>query len=50
MKPTWAGKRKNMPKSKREELTGRGAVGKTAVVGAKDRTHKPSTSPSSRVH
>ena len=32
------GKRKNMPKSKREELTGRGAVGKTAVVGAKDRT------------
>ena len=31
------GKRKNMPKSKREELTGRGAVGKTAVVGAKDR-------------
>ena len=32
------GKRKNMRKSKREELTGRGAVGKTAVVGAKDRT------------
>ena len=32
------GKRKNMPKSKREELTGRGVVGKTAVVGAKDRT------------
>ena len=32
------GKRKNMPKSKREEFTGRGAVGKTAVVGAKDRT------------
>ena len=31
------GKRKNMPKHKREELTGRGAVGKTAVVGAKDR-------------
>ena len=31
------GKRKNMPKSKREEMTGRGAVGKTAVVGAKDR-------------
>ena len=26
-----------MPKSKRTELTGRGAVGKTAVVGAKDR-------------
>ena len=31
------GKRKNMPKSKRAKLTGRGAVGKTAVVGAKDR-------------
>lgn len=31
------GKRKNMPKHVREELTGRGPVGKTAVVGAKDR-------------
>ena len=31
------GKRKNMPRSKRKEMTGRGAVGKTAVVGAKDR-------------
>ena len=31
------GKRKNMPKSKRKVLSGRGAVGKTAVVGAKDR-------------
>ena len=31
------GKRKNMPKSKRKTLEGRGAVGKTAVVGAKDR-------------
>ena len=31
------GKRKNMPKAKRKELTGRGAVGKTAVAGAKDR-------------
>ena len=31
------GKRKNMPKSKRKALKGRGAVGKTAVVGAKDR-------------
>ena len=31
------GKRKNMPKSKREKLEGRGAVGKTAVVGMKDR-------------
>ena len=33
------GKRKNMPKAKREALTGRGAVGKkTAVAGIKDRT------------
>ncbi len=31
------GKRKNMSKSKRKKLTGRGPVGKTAVVGAKDR-------------
>ena len=31
------GKRKNMPKAKRAALTGRGAIGKTAVVGAKDR-------------
>lgn len=31
------GKRKNMPTHKRNELTGRGTVGKTAVVGAKDR-------------
>ena len=31
------GKRKNMPKAKRKTLTGRGAVGKTAVVGMKDR-------------
>lgn len=31
------GQRKSMPKSKREEMTGRGAVGKTAVVGAKHR-------------
>ena len=31
------GKRKNMPKAKRKELTGRGAVGKAAVAGAKDR-------------
>ena len=30
-------KRKNMSKAKRKTLTGRGAVGKTAVVGAKDR-------------
>ncbi len=31
------GKRKNMPKSKRKALRGRGAVGKSAVVGVKDR-------------
>ena len=31
------GKRKNMSKAKRKELTGRGAVGKEAVVGTKDR-------------
>ncbi len=31
------GKRRNMPKAKRVELEGRGAVGKTAVVGIKDR-------------
>ncbi len=31
------GKRKNMPKAKRKAMTGRGAVGKAAVAGAKDR-------------
>ena len=31
------GRRKNMPKAKRKELTGRGAVGKTTVFGVKDR-------------
>ena len=31
------GRRKNMPAKKRKELTGRGAVGKAAVAGAKDR-------------
>ena len=31
------GKRKNMPKSKRAALSGRGAAGKAIVVGAKDR-------------
>ncbi len=31
------GKRKNMPNHVRKDLTGRGPVGKTAVVGAKDR-------------
>ena len=36
------GKRKNMSNARRQELegTGRGAVGKTAVVGAKDRATK----------
>ena len=39
------GKRKNMSNAKRKALkdTGRGAVGKTAVVGAKDRTAKQVT-------
>ena len=32
------GKRKNMPKHKREAMTGRGSVGKVAIAGAKDRT------------
>ena len=31
------GKRRNMSKAKRRQLEGRGAVGKTAVVGVKDR-------------
>ena len=31
------GKRKNMPKSKRKHLVGRGVAGKTAVAGVKDR-------------
>ncbi len=34
------GKRKNMPKAKRVELTGRGPAGKAAVIGAKDRRTK----------
>ena len=34
------GKRKNMSNAKRRELTGRGPVGKTAVVGAKGRATK----------
>lgn len=34
------GKRKNMPKSKRKELKGRGSVGKTIVAGVKDRDSK----------
>ena len=32
------GKRKNMPLKKRAKLEGRGPVGKTAIVGMKDRT------------
>ena len=31
------GKRKNMPRAKRKQMTGRGTVGKTAVAGVKDR-------------
>ncbi len=34
------GKRRNMPKSKRVKMEGRGPVGKTAVVGIKDRKTK----------
>ena len=34
------GKRRNMSNTKRKQLTGRGPVGKTAVVGAKDRGTK----------
>ena len=33
----FGGKRKNMPNRKRKEMTGRGTVGKAAVVGVKDR-------------
>ena len=33
----FGGKRRNMPKAKRAAMTGRGAAGKTAVVGVKDR-------------
>ena len=33
----FGGKRENMPLAKRKTLAGRGAVGKTAVVGVKDR-------------
>ena len=38
--PYVGGKRKKRPKAKRKELKGRGPVGKTAVVGAKDRATK----------
>ena len=34
------GRRKNMPKSKRQNLKGHGAVGKAAELGTKDRTIK----------
>ena len=37
------GKRRNMTKAKRKELKGRGATGKTAVVGAKDRATRKVT-------
>ena len=37
------GKRRNMPNAKRKQLKGRGAVGKTAVVGVKDRQTKKVT-------
>lgn len=36
----FGGKRRNMSKARRAELTGRGTVGKTAVVGMKDRRTK----------
>ena len=36
----FGGKRSNMPRAKRKKLTGRGAAGKTAVVGVKDRITK----------
>ena len=36
----FGGKRRNMPKAKRAQLEGRGPVGKTAVVGVKDRATK----------
>ena len=39
------GKRKNMHRSKRKELKGRGAVGKTVVVGARSRLAASSPAP-----
>ncbi len=36
----FGGKRRNMSNAKRKTLTGRGSVGKTAVVGVKDRATK----------
>ena len=39
-RPTWGGRRKNMPKSKRQDLNRHGAVGRAAELGAEDRTTK----------
>ena len=36
----FGGKRRNMSKTRRQKLEGRGPIGKTAVVGAKDRATK----------
>ena len=44
------GKRRNMPKSKRENLDGRGVSGKTAVVGAKDRNSNQVAAKGSQFH
>ena len=44
------GKRRNMPKSKREALEGRGPVGKAAVAGAKGQGHQQSQRPSGGRH
>ena len=37
----FGGRRRNMHKAKRKQLTGRGPTGKTAVAGIKDRKSKP---------
>ena len=39
------GKRKNMPKSKRKQLDGRGAAGKTPVIGARERGGRVTAQP-----
>ena len=44
------GKRKNMPKSKRARMEGRGATGKVAVVGVKDRATNKVGCPHGREH
>ncbi len=41
--PYMGGTRKTMPKARGKALTGRGAVGQTAVVGAGDRATKAIT-------